>query len=184
MVKLKWDEQQYASKFRDLITRIARKVIQEERPAERIGEVITWDNAKGTALVKFPGDTDAQAITVRCAQNMQPSLGRYSWTRPEGYTGNAVRVAGKPGHYYVAGYVRGGPGSILPGHIMLWAHAWPPPGWLLCDGAEISTTDYPALYEMIGNVYGGGADSFLLPNLSAVSLNVSGLAASVFVIKT
>lgn len=186
MVKMNFDEQQYAAKFRDLIVRIARKVVQEERPVERIGQVVTWDNAAGTCKVIFPGDSVAEAVTVKCAQNMQASRGMFSWTPGRSYTGNAVRVAGKPGHFYVAGYVNGGPGSILPGHIMMWPHAFAPPGWVICDGAQLSAHEYPELFEMIGNLYGGDTEVFNIPSLSADALDTfpGGAPYCVFVIKT
>lgn len=31
------------------------------------------------------------------------------------------------------------------------------PGWLYCDGASVSVEDYPLLYEVLGNKYGGTA---------------------------
>jgi microcystin-dependent protein len=45
-----------------------------------------------------------------------------------------------------------------------------PPGWLLCDGAEVKQTDYPSLYKVIGLSFtppGGlqGKNTFALPDL-------------------
>lgn len=47
---------------------------------------------------------------------------------------------------------------------------WPPSvnapaGYLLCDGTELNQTDYPALYAVIGQTFGGNAGTFLLPDL-------------------
>lgn len=54
-------------------------------------------------------------------------------------------------------------GSIVP---------WPvdsgqvPIGWIVCNGATLQTTRYPLLYDVVGNVYGGSANStFTLPDL-------------------
>ena len=43
-----------------------------------------------------------------------------------------------------------------------------PSGFLLCDGAEYSRTDYPELFEAIGTIYGrgDGKTTFNVPNLS------------------
>lgn len=52
------------------------------------------------------------------------------------------------------------------GQLFAWAGASAPDGSLACDGAEISQTDYPELYAIIGNAWGSaGAGNFLLPDL-------------------
>jgi microcystin-dependent protein len=40
-----------------------------------------------------------------------------------------------------------------------------PPGWLLCSGSSLDTTQYAALFAVIGYRYGGSGASFNLPNL-------------------
>lgn len=40
------------------------------------------------------------------------------------------------------------------GSIMPYAGLEPPPGWLLCDGAEVSKAKYEKLFEAIGYLYG------------------------------
>jgi len=55
-------------------------------------------------------------------------------------------------------------GSIIP-----WSGSqdFVPTGWIICNGATISTTRYPLLYEVIGNTYGGTEGStFRLPPLT------------------
>lgn len=53
-------------------------------------------------------------------------------------------------------------------------------GWLLCDGSAISTTDYAALFAVIGYAYGGepegeeGAGLFYLPDLRGRVLGAVG----------
>lgn len=37
-------------------------------------------------------------------------------------------------------------------------------GWLLCDGASYSTTDYPDLFAVIGYTFGGSENNFNVPN--------------------
>jgi len=41
------------------------------------------------------------------------------------------------------------------------------PGWLLCDGTEVSKFTYPNLFSVISNTYGTpiNPDNFVLPNL-------------------
>lgn len=56
----------------------------------------------------------------------------------------------------------------LAGEIKMWAGDSIPDGWLLCDGSEVSKTDYPYLYEAIGDLWGtpSSSSNFKLPNLT------------------
>ena len=40
-----------------------------------------------------------------------------------------------------------------------------PHGYLICDGASYKVADYPDLYAVIGNTYGGDTENFNVPNL-------------------
>ena len=56
----------------------------------------------------------------------------------------------------------------LAGEIKMWAGDAIPAGWLLCDGSEVSKTDYPYLYGAIGDLWGtpSSSSNFKLPNLT------------------
>lgn len=68
-------------------------------------------------------------------------------------------VSGRPDLYAV----------IPPGTIIHYAGRTVPSGWLICNGANVSRTDYAALFAAIGTIYGAGNGSttFGLPNLDA-----------------
>ena len=53
-----------------------------------------------------------------------------------------------------------------PGAVMQYAGAAAPTGWLLCNGAGVSTTTYAGLFAAIGYAYGGSGATFNLPNLT------------------
>lgn len=55
---------------------------------------------------------------------------------------------------------------VPPGTIVAYAGDTPPPGWLLCDGSEISRSQYAALFAAIGTAHGegDGASTFNLPD--------------------
>ena len=57
---------------------------------------------------------------------------------------------------------------IPPGTIIYYAGRTVPSGWLICNGANVSRTDYAALFAAIGTIYGAGNGSttFGLPNLN------------------
>lgn len=56
---------------------------------------------------------------------------------------------------------------VPPGTVVAFAGETAPPGWLLCDGAAVSQSMYPALFAAIGTAHGsGGAGGmFNLPDL-------------------
>ncbi len=53
------------------------------------------------------------------------------------------------------------------GTVICFAGQLVPPGWVLCDGSEISKSEYSSLFSVIGNTYGMPVNSsnFVLPNL-------------------
>ena len=56
----------------------------------------------------------------------------------------------------------------MAGEIKMWAGYTIPNGWLLCDGSEVSKTEYPNLYAAIGDLWGvpNSSSNFKLPNLA------------------
>lgn len=56
---------------------------------------------------------------------------------------------------------------VPPGTVVAFAGESAPPGWLLCDGAAVSQSMYPALFAAIGTAHGSGGMSgmFNLPDL-------------------
>jgi microcystin-dependent protein len=60
-----------------------------------------------------------------------------------------------------------GASAVAPGMIQVYGGGSVPAGWLLCDGAAISRTQYSALFNAIGTTYGAGDGSttFNVPDL-------------------
>ena len=56
----------------------------------------------------------------------------------------------------------------LPGDILANNTGFMPPGYLLCDGSQVSRTTYEILYKIIGTYYGDGdlLTTFNLPKLN------------------
>ena len=49
--------------------------------------------------------------------------------------------------------------------IMLWGPNWAPQSWALCQGQLIAVNQNPALYSLLGTMYGGdGVQTFALPD--------------------
>jgi microcystin-dependent protein len=66
--------------------------------------------------------------------------------------------------------------SAYVGEIKSLAGPTVPPGWLKCDGRELKRTDYPALFDAIGIVWGDGDGSatFNVPDLRGRTMIGSG----------
>lgn len=111
-----FSDQQYAGQFRDLITRIARRVVREERPDVKIGKVYSYDKTTQYAKILFAGETIDNLVKVRAALNMQPTQTMEIQFPTLGYDapGDIVRVAGKPGSYYITDFYSGVPGLTGP----------------------------------------------------------------------
>ena len=58
----------------------------------------------------------------------------------------------------------------ITGSIMFFARYSPPDGWLPCDGATVSRSDYSELFDVIGTKFGSGdgSSTFHLPNLNGM----------------
>ena len=54
--------------------------------------------------------------------------------------------------------------GVPTGTLMMWPTVTPPAGYLLCNGTQVSTTTYAALYAVIGTTFGSGSGTFALPN--------------------
>lgn len=54
----------------------------------------------------------------------------------------------------------------IVGTIKIFAGSHPPSGWLPCDGRTVKVREYPDLFTVIGDVFGGnGKTTFALPDL-------------------
>ena len=52
------------------------------------------------------------------------------------------------------------------GEIRMFAGLNAPPGWMMCQGQILSISEYDALFNLIGTIYGGdGESTFALPDL-------------------
>ncbi|MCA9637956.1 MAG: tail fiber protein [Myxococcales bacterium] len=56
------------------------------------------------------------------------------------------------------------------GEIRLFGGTFAPLNWSFCDGQLLQPSQYPALFSILGNSYGGdGRTNFALPKLASVS---------------
>lgn len=95
-----------AAATRDVIERIAEGVVNRLRPDLKIGSVYSA-TPDGTAEIQFPGHSAEELMQVRFSPDKMP----WSTTMVPGMTGvpDIVRVAGKPGAYFIDSFVAGYP---------------------------------------------------------------------------
>ncbi|HEX4367254.1 MAG TPA: tail fiber protein [Rhodopila sp.] len=55
--------------------------------------------------------------------------------------------------------------DMMIGEIRLMSFPKAPYGWLLCDGAQYTTSQYPDLFNRIGYTYGGSGVNFAVPDM-------------------
>lgn len=81
-----------------------------------------------------------------------------------------------------------GSSNIVPtGSLLMWPSANAPAGYLLCNGAAVSTATYSALFAVIGYTFGYAGENFLLPNYTnrmpyGTTLGATGGSANAIVV--
>jgi microcystin-dependent protein len=106
-------------------------------------------------------DTYYSTCTTRGPTGPRGIRGVTGPTGPQGVPGTATNT-GATGATGARGYDGNPAGTIIP-----YAGIYPPDGYLLCDGREVSRTTYNVLFLLIGTTYGNGdgATTFNLPNI-------------------
>lgn len=107
-------DQSYAIRFRDAVTAIAQGVVDRMRPEVRLAKVYSVDISTMRADVLFPGEVYPNTITAKMSANLVPSVVMETSYGTSGMDapGDIVRIAGKPGSYYIDSFVSGQP-SIM-----------------------------------------------------------------------
>lgn len=101
----------------------------------------TCINADGTAI------QNAQLVAGNIMEGIPRADGKFQVNYP-------VPVAAPPATV-----------SVLTGSVIIWAAEAVPTGYLECAGQTLTISAYPALFNVIGNRYGGdGVTTFKLPD--------------------
>ena len=92
------------------------------------------------------------------------AIANYSGVTQPAPTDNSTKI---PSTSWVQSAITSSISSVLPtGSIIPYSGVTAPTGFLLCDGSNVSTTTYSALYAVVGATYGiAPAGTFTLPNL-------------------
>jgi microcystin-dependent protein len=106
---------------------------------------------------------DVETLTEQSSTPSNPSSGSLKfYTKTDG---NAYLLNSSGSEYLVGTAAAVPSGTVLP-----YAGSSAPSGYLLCNGANVSTTTYAALYAVIGYSFSGGSSPgsglFSLPNMA------------------
>jgi hypothetical protein len=121
-----WDDQAYAARMRDAIRREAIKVVNEERPPYKYGEVVQIDLDINQVKVSYPGDPGPHSVNLL---GVVPS-----------HLGQTVQVSGRHGDRFVSGVIGaaaggGGDGGTAPDMDA-------PAGFTMTGGIESVSADW------------------------------------------
>lgn len=93
------------------------------------------------------------------------------WDRTGDYVASASEGGdneSRPQNVYVDFIIQTmmGDAPALPAGVLIgWTGLSAPAGWLLCDGQQVATADYPDLYAAMGTCHGGTSAAINLPDL-------------------
>jgi microcystin-dependent protein len=161
-----------------------------------LGRAIKTTQVELTAPVAFSEDTNLQPVLeavdaaiargVDETENLGNRIGAIEAGWPITITKSDQTVPGgavqKSGNNYVIYFNTGGGGGsgsngvsgatvMDPGTVVAWPASEIPEGWLLCDGASLSTNEYSDLFGAIGWKYSPNAsDRFNVPDYRGVAL--------------
>lgn len=144
---------QSASRMRGIIESIATGVIDRLRPEVKTGTVEAIDAERRFVSVRLLGDTDGDPVKARCSDFMIPRMASSLVGESQA---DVVRVAGKPGGYYICDFIRGTPrpssASAWLGQVSSFYCTLDsiPVGWLPMLGQEFDIEKYPDLFKLLG----------------------------------
>ena len=123
---------------------------------------VVTNNTTGGYAVTF-GGSSGSIITVPNATTVQVYCDGTNFYSAQTSSAGNFNVNGNEtvsGNLTVSGTFN----YIPSGVIQMWPTATAPAGFLLCNGASVSTTTYANLFAAIGYTFGGSGASFLLPD--------------------
>jgi len=161
-----WGDYAAAARMRDTITGIAEDVVRRMRPDHIVAQVYDYNFDSLTADVMPPGHDETQLIRTRFSPDKVPSSSIVSPFGPP----DVVRVAGKPGNYFILDYVRGDPRQMRYEYSVVPIGGWVgfggtnlPPGFLWCRGDLVPIDTYSRLFAEIGHNFNRVADVMVDP---------------------
>jgi hypothetical protein len=98
-----------------VMRKIAKKVVDKERPDMRTGRVFSINTDTQIAQVLFPGNTVDSLVPASFGMDKIPTTMMETTFSADGYAaaGDVVRVAGKPSAWFILDFVKGIPASVF-----------------------------------------------------------------------
>lgn len=157
-----FDDWDFATRFRDVMSSIAETVVDRARPGARYGEVVTIDRPNRKCTVRFPGEADAVSVPMGSIQPAKP--------------GQTVRVVGDLGDRYIADVMGEAimAGGVPVGSMMQWSSGLATPaGYILANGAYYDPSAMPSLFAIYGFTFGQQGQQFRVPTTAGVIIRAA-----------
>lgn len=146
--------------------------------------------AEGYNVTASGNNSHAQNTYTIAGYNSQTAIGRYNDNQSDTAFEIGNGAAGARSNALIVDWNGNVMAQGMAGMIQMFAGATAPTGWLLCNGAAVSRTDYAELFAVIGTTYGAGDGSttFNLPDMQgrfplgkngSYALNAKGGAATI-----
>jgi hypothetical protein len=134
-------------------------------PATLSVDATTTNTASKIVARDAIGNFAAGTITANLTGNVTGSITGNAGTATRLQTPRTINGVAFDGTQNIVVEARD-PNSGAPvGAILYYPSATIPVGWMMCDGASISTTTFSLLFSKIGYSYGGSGNTFKLPDL-------------------
>lgn len=131
---------------------------------------VTPDDAPGPAICRALYLPSGQAYEAAVKGALLPLIYESNWEQVGTQTPADVAAAFEAAIMQTISEWEPCPEGIVMyiGTVFSFAGDTPPAGCLLCNGEEYDVIDYPDLFAVIGDTYGGdGVDTFAVPDLRA-----------------
>lgn len=158
-----FDDWDFATRFRDVITSIAGAHIERMRPDARYATVVTIDRVNRKCAVRFPGASEINDVTIAMG-SIQPAK-----------VGQTVRVAGTLGDRFIDDVMGEAviAGGTPIGAVITWPATTLPAGYIAANGAFVEPATYPGLFAVYGTSLGQQGTAFRLPTVAGAIIRAA-----------
>jgi microcystin-dependent protein len=137
----------------------------------KITNISCASNANALIVGLTSGNTTVQTINVQNVSSNSATINSLTTTNSSivnlmatNISANSATISNFIANNITTGNLVG-LGAVPTGALLMWSIETAPDGFLLCNGASVSTTTYSNLFGVIEYTFGGSGSNFNLPDL-------------------